>query len=441
MCYLNNCYLDLIGILTTLITSFIVSFFFSKILTPKKESKYYLWKYFIIIFGTYLICRLHPYLYELRAMFISASYIISMLLLSKDKLWKKLLLFFATYFFVIIVDIITSCTIFSKYGYTFNEVNSMMDKEYYKFFNMLYSDYNTLAMNGLNNVSLTFLFISLMMLMKKETRHLYVWLISLVITVLVISNCILSYLYLSDILSLIVLLVCQIVAIILMIYVIQKLSIHFKYDKSLEENKFLKEKEKMQSSYYELLMNREENVKKINHDIKNSLQIIYSLKDEEKRKELIDKINTNLDRYHLKKYTSNEILNVVFNIKVNEAKKEDLNINIEIKNKLTNIEDLDICNLFTNILDNAIEASTETKAKTISLSIHNKLNYTIITCENSYNGTLKIDKKNNIITKKDRNHGYGLKVIDSIVKKYNGTKEISYNDNTFKLVIILPKTD
>ena len=46
-----------------------------------------------------------------------------------------------------------------------------------------------------------------------------------------------------------------------------------------------------------------------------------------------------------------------------------------------------------------------------------------------------------ITTKKDnQNHGFGLKSIDKIVKKYNGDIKISTNNNIFEINIILQDT-
>ena len=436
MCYLDSCYLDLIAMFTSTLTSFIVAFFFAKILKSKKNSKHEWVKYFAVIFGSYLVCRIHPFFYEWRALFMASSYLVAMFCFSNDKIWKKIFLFLATYFFMLAVDIPTCTFIFSKYGYTYAEVNSMLDEQYYELYNLLFSDYNTLAMNGLNNVSLTFLYISMLMLIKKETRHFYVWLICFVVTILVGSNCVFSYLYLDGIISLIVLLVCQVIAIVLLIYIVQKLSIHLKYDESVEENNFLKEKEKMQLSYYEMMKSREDEVRKINHDIKNNLQVMYSLDDEGKRKEMIEKINTNLDKHYLKKYTSQDILNVVLNIKVNEARNKKINIDVSVKRKLDFMEDIDVSNLITNVLDNAIEAAEKTNDKSINLVIKKKMNYVIIECENSFNGEVKINKKKQLVTTKNGDHGYGTKIIKNVVDKYRGILEYEYENSIFKVIIM-----
>lgn len=437
MCYLESCYLDLIAMFYSIVTSFLMAFFFAKILNSKKESKYYVLKYFAIIVGIYLICRFIPILYEFRNMFITLSYFIAVFILSRERWYKKIGIVFLFYIFLIIIDIPTSMIILGRYGYSFSEVNAMMDEEYFKLFALLYSDPRTLALNGLNNILLTLFGVTIMMIFKKETRHFYIWWICLVISGLSVSNLYFSYLYLSKTISVIVLLIGQIIAITLLIYIVQKLSIYFKYDKSVEENNYLKEKEKMQLSYYEMMKHREDEVRKINHDIKNNLQVMYSLEDEDKRKEMVEKINSNLDKHYLKKYTSQDILNVVLNIKVNEARNKNINIGVSVKRKLEFMEDIDASNLITNILDNAIEAAEQTEDKNINLVIKKKMNYVLIECENSFDGEIKINKKKQLVTAKNGDHGYGTKIIKNVVDKYNGELEYEILDNQFKLILMI----
>jgi len=210
------------------------------------------------------------------------------------------------------------------------------------------------------------------------------------------------------------------------------------YAKNEQKLEFLKQKEKMQLEYYKMMQNKEEEIRKINHDIKNNLQVIYSLKNEAEKAKLIEKIDNNLKKYELVKYSKNDIQNIILNMKVNEAKTKNIKIDITLKSSLEFMDDLDISNLFSNILDNAIENASKCKSKKINFQIIKKMNYIVIKCSNTYDGVLLFDKHNQIKTKKDHNHGFGLKIIDSIVKKYEGDKKITIKDNLFILTIMLP---
>lgn len=108
---------------------------------------------------------------------------------------------------------------------------------------------------------------------------------------------------------------------------------------------------------------------------------------------------------------------------------------------IISIDDIDLCSIFANTLDNAIEASMKIKeplqrkitAKArinkgyFSYSIiNNKVNEVIVDKE-----TFKSSKPNK------KHHGFGLQNVKDIIKKYNGAIDISYTDTQFSVVIII----
>lgn len=213
------------------------------------------------------------------------------------------------------------------------------------------------------------------------------------------------------------------------------------YSKNEHELEFLKQKEAMQMEYYKMMKVKEEEIKKINHDIKNNLQVICNLNNDDDKLKLIKKIDDNLKKHELVKYSKNDILNIILNMKVNEAKLKGIDIDIVLKNSISFMDDLDISDLFSNILDNAIENASKSNLPKIDFKIYKKMNYIVIKCSNTFDGVIVTDNRKQIKSKKDKKHGYGLKIIDSIVKKYHGEKKISYDDNLFTIMIMLSDED
>ena len=209
-----------------------------------------------------------------------------------------------------------------------------------------------------------------------------------------------------------------------------------KYEQELE---LLKQKEEMQLEYYKIMHKKEEEISKINHDIKNNLQVIYTLENDDDKQKLVNKITENLKKYELVKYSTNDILNIILNTKINEAKSNGIEVSVSLSKKINFVEDLDLSNLFSNILDNAIDNAKNAKNKEISISISKKLNFIVINCTNNYDGIINLDKKKNIRTRKNDKHGYGLKIIKDIVKKYDGEIDISFNNEKFSITIMLPE--
>lgn len=99
------------------------------------------------------------------------------------------------------------------------------------------------------------------------------------------------------------------------------------------------------------------------------------------------------------------------------------------------MDDMDICCLLTNILDNALEACSRIKGKEvfIHLFIHQKSKFLYIGCTNTcetaglrYSSGRLISNKSN-----PAEHGNGLKLIKEITEKYNGLLHIETEHNQF----------
>lgn len=102
----------------------------------------------------------------------------------------------------------------------------------------------------------------------------------------------------------------------------------------------------------------------------------------------------------------------------------------------------DIFSLFSNALDNAIECVSEydDDKRIISLKVIRQEKITLISIENYCDKEIVYDGGLPVTTKKDKNlHGFGLKSIDYIVRKYDGVVKIKTENNMFSLTIVLPE--
>lgn len=219
-----------------------------------------------------------------------------------------------------------------------------------------------------------------------------------------------------------------------------------KYYQQEKQIVFLKEKEKMLYDYYKLAIKNEEELRKLKHDMKNELQIAYSLTEDKegknKAKYIIDGMKDNIEKIGKIEYCKNAILNALFRIKVAQAQEKKIEFNIKIENEMSMIlEDIDICNIFSNLIDNSIKGTQNASNKSIDLEIYNQMGFIVIKIENTYEGKVIRNNKGEILTTKkdDKNHGYGLSIVKSIVQKYNGELKINYQDNRFKITILIPK--
>lgn len=102
----------------------------------------------------------------------------------------------------------------------------------------------------------------------------------------------------------------------------------------------------------------------------------------------------------------------------------------------------DICSIFGNMLDNAIECERKILDKDkrlIHLTLTSQKNFLIIRCENYFEEMLQYKEGKLVTTKKNKKaHGYGIKSIQYTVNKYDGAVNIETEDHWFELEVLIP---
>lgn len=202
------------------------------------------------------------------------------------------------------------------------------------------------------------------------------------------------------------------------------------------------EQSKMQYEYYNSLESKYRSSRKTIHDIKNHLQTIedlYRTNEYEKGKEYTKDMYLLLEKFSQKKYTNNKVLNVIINDKFLKAKDYNIEFICKIGNvNLDFIKDIDLTTIFANLLDNAIDETKEIKdSKNITLKIDKFNEFIVINLINSLNSKPIKGKKFFKTTKKDHK-GFGLENVSITLEKYEGNMRINYDEDKFKVNIIIP---
>jgi len=186
-----------------------------------------------------------------------------------------------------------------------------------------------------------------------------------------------------------------------------------------------------------------EQIRRDKHEMKNVYFYIQSLIKSGELEELEQFVDTKLvPRYdRLEEFdTGNQFLDYLLTQKINEAR--DLSIqtyaDILIPSNLP-IESSDLSGLLLNLLDNAIDASKkETSGKDIHIIMRVVKSYLSIQVKNKVSEDV-LKKNPHLKTSKDsaEKHGYGLKIVRSIVQKYNGILDIHMQAGYFCVNILL----
>lgn len=186
-----------------------------------------------------------------------------------------------------------------------------------------------------------------------------------------------------------------------------------------------------------------ENIDIINrkcHDIKFMLSSLSA----EGQEAYIEDLKSAVEIYEAAPKTGNIVLDVVLSENILRAKDVGVELNCIADGKLLDfIEEADLYALFGNIISNALEAASKASndKRYIDLFVGElKGNLIRIAAENGYSGEITLKNGLPQTTKNDTaNHGFGMKSLNYIVKKYGGALDIRIVDQTFKLSIVFEK--
>ena len=188
--------------------------------------------------------------------------------------------------------------------------------------------------------------------------------------------------------------------------------------------------EKMQYEYYENLTESVYSMRKFRHDMNNTLQTLSVMMNDpdspesrENGRQLFEQMQEKYKQTQIPYYSSNPVINAVILSKSLAAEENGVELTVSVNGEnLDGIENIDLCSIFSNLLDNALEAARNIRDGEIELSSWSEAGYFFIKCVNSYAGKSSLAKKNGkkLASTKGSGRGLGLSIIESVAGKYDG---------------------
>lgn len=220
-----------------------------------------------------------------------------------------------------------------------------------------------------------------------------------------------------------------------------------------EQNDLIETKEKLsfaenhinnQIIHYKELKKYQDELKMFRHDIKNRLLSLSALirnSDTDKALQLMENnINWLDDSNRMIVNSGNPVIDAIIQSKIHDAKEK--NISVEASIKITSpilVDELELGIVLGNALDNAIEAVEKFEHKE-SIEIY----FSIISTEDRISVFIKNPVKENVDTGKllsDKSnkelHGFGIKSIQTIAQKYDGSACFTCENKIFSANINL----
>ncbi|HJA67222.1 ATP-binding protein [Lachnoclostridium sp. An169] len=202
----------------------------------------------------------------------------------------------------------------------------------------------------------------------------------------------------------------------------------------------------MQYKNYQLSQESIEIVNQKYHDLKHQITLLKAEANSKKSIEYLEEMERDIRSYEAQNKTGNKVLDAVLTSKSLYCQNHDIGLTCVADGTLLDfMAEMDISALFGNVLDNAIESVEkldDKEKRLIHLSVAKQKNFLRIRSENYTEEKITFKNGMPVTTKKDKRfHGFGMKSIQSTVRKYGGSVTAGVRDNWFELRILIPLKD
>ncbi len=182
------------------------------------------------------------------------------------------------------------------------------------------------------------------------------------------------------------------------------------------------------------------------HDMKNLLLYLRTDQRQVESKQELDRLIRSIEPYGNTISTGHEVIDVILREKLNICAEEQITCIPYVDGLLFSfVKPLDLCTIFGNAFDNAIESCRkipEKENRFIRLYSSKKGNTVVLTVRNTYADIPKWKDGFPVSTKGDsENHGYGLRNMRYIAESYSGTLNCRTEGKEFVLSILLSSPD
>lgn len=210
--------------------------------------------------------------------------------------------------------------------------------------------------------------------------------------------------------------------------------LHMVKEKEQEISFELKMQEKQTEIHKErarLLLEHMDSVRRQRHDLRHQLAILQSFADSG----LYDRLNSYLNGLiqsvpaepaeHL---SSNAIINAIAGYYYALAKTKQIRTDLllNVPAVTPSVSDQDLCIIFGNLMENAVEACEYLPAEKRFIALHTRIQGELLflTLDNSFDGTVRL-QDGKYISRKRNVPGTGLESVRSVVSKHDGTADFS----------------
>ena len=205
------------------------------------------------------------------------------------------------------------------------------------------------------------------------------------------------------------------------------------------EYDFMIFKEELERQKYEELNTALEKNKELVHDIKNHYLVISEYESNREYKKLhdyVEELKSDFIKVNPQIYTGNYIVDLVLSQKKMLSELKNITFILQAM-PLSNLpfKEREICTIFGNLLDNAIEACEKVEgSRWISVKVEKQKQLFFIQIINTIDEIPQKNEKGFLTSKINKElHGFGLKSVQRIVDEYEGDIVYQIENNMFSV--------
>lgn len=198
-----------------------------------------------------------------------------------------------------------------------------------------------------------------------------------------------------------------------------------------------------QYEQYRIQHENNENLRRMYHDLKHQLSFINAEPDAARRSSSLAEMQQAIGRYEAATCSGHTVLDTLLTGKNLLCMEKGISMTCFADARhLDFIDAMDLCAIFGNALDNAIEYEeklADATKRLIKVQVYAQQPFVIISISNYCPDDVFRGSTTPKTTKADKQlHGYGLKSIRHAVEKYDGHMTLSHQDAWFTLRILIP---
>lgn len=190
----------------------------------------------------------------------------------------------------------------------------------------------------------------------------------------------------------------------------------------------------LEQAHYNAINQRKKEVEDVKREFESQLASVYEMienGDSANAKRLLEQLKIDIAATKEYEYCANPVVNAVLTEKAYICNEKNIEIEVNVSvNAKTKIEPVHICSIFSNMLDNAINACDNFTGRKY-ISVHNGISGDYL--------NIKVVNSSDKPTKKVHRdgHGYGQKILKDIAEQYNGQFTTGWKNNEYTAMISL----